>query len=366
LNNFEKVFGYAALKILKGFVLENDINPSEIDHGSVKNILLVVRHQMGDMLCTLPMMRSIRNFYPDSHIILVTKRSTSFEMVFKDNNSPVNEVKYFESGFENFINLVKELRDIKIDLSIIPSTVSFSATNHLIAYYSKARYRAGVRSKDYELNRIGYTLNIKNDFLWELNKVHQIERNLDIIRQLSITPSEKTISLSLNEENLEFAEKFFRNNFPDKNRIVIGFHPGAGKEQNIWPAEKFSELAVMLLERLNPYFLISEGPSDTKYTSVLETLLKKQNGLEYTKLRSELANNMAILARLNLFVTNDTGIMHLCSGFQTPVIALFGPTSASEWGVIGGNKVSIQSKDENIKNIDTMTVFETCLRLISV
>lgn len=366
MGNFEKVFGNAALKLFKGFVLEKEINPSEIDHSLVKNILLVVRHQMGDMLCTTPMMRSIRNFYAGSNIILVTKNSTGFEEIFENNNSPVNEVRYFEHGFENFLNLVKELREKRIDLAIVPSTVAFSATNHLIAYYSNARYRAGVSSKDYELNNIGYTLNIKKDFLWDLNKTHQIERNLDIIRQLDISPLERTISLSLRDDSIQFAEKFFQDSFPDKNRIVIGFHPGAGKEPNTWPAGKFAELAVMLNEKINPYFFITEGPSDAKYAAGLEELLKKQNSIKYTKLTGKIADVMAVLARLNLFITNDTGIMHVCSGFQTPVIALFGPTSASEWGVIGGNKVSIQSQNDKINNIDVLTVFETSMRLLVV
>lgn len=366
MGNFERVFANAALKIFKGFVLEKDIDPSEIDHSTIKNILIVVRHQMGDMLCTLPMIRSVRNFYPEAHIILVTKKATSFDKIFSDNNSPVDEVKYYESGFENFLNLVKELKDRKIDLAIIPSTVTFSATNHLIAYYSYSRYRIGVRSKDYEVNRIGYTLNIKNDFLWDLNKVHQVERNLDIIRQLKISTSESKINLSLRDENTEFAEKFFAGNFPDRNRIVIGIHPGAGKKANTWPAEKFAGLAILLLKKFNPYFFISEGPSDSEYTSVLEKLLNMQNGLEYSKLTNELANTMAILKKLDLFITNDTGIMHLCSGFQTPIIALFGPTRASEWGVIGDKKVSIQAQNDNIDNIDIHTVYETALKLLNV
>ena len=79
---------------------------------------------------------------------------------------------------------MKTLRDKRIDLAIVPSSVIFSATNHLIAYYSQAKFRVGVRSKDFEPNKIGYTLNIKNDFLWDSKKVHQIERNLDVIRQI--------------------------------------------------------------------------------------------------------------------------------------------------------------------------------------
>lgn len=367
MSKLEKVFGDFALKVFKGFVLEKDINPGEIDHSSIKNILLVIRHQMGDMMCALPMMRSVRNFYPEAYITLVTKKSTRFEEIFRDNNSPVDEVKYYESGFENFLNLVKGLKDKSIDLAIVPSSVIFSATNHLIAYYSNAKYRAGVKSKDYEPNKSGYILNIKNDFLWDLRKIHQIERNLDVIRQVNINPSENTISLTLNDENLKFAESFYEEHFPLKSKPVIGFHPGAGKGQNVWPAEKFAELAHRLYQKSGAYIFISEGPADFRYVSEMERRLKDKYGFtEYAKHKGGLMNNTAVISKLNLFITNDTGVMHLASGFDVNQIALFGPTKAYEWSAIGKGKVSIQAFRENINNIETDKVFETILTLLNV
>ena len=272
MSKLEKVFGNAALKIFKGFVLEKDIDPLEIDHSSIKNIILVIRHQMGDMLTALPMMRSLRNFYPAAHITLVTKKSTRFDEIFTNNNSPADEVKYYESGIENFLKLAKELKDKNTDLAIVPSSVIFSATNHLIAYYSGAKYRAGARSKDYEPNKAGYVLNIKNDFLWDSKKIHQIERNLDVIRQVNITPSENTIRLTLKDSDLKFADDFYKKHFTDSSKSVIGFHPGAAKQQNVWPAEKFAELAWKLHQRTGAYIFISEGPADTGYVSEMERL----------------------------------------------------------------------------------------------
>ncbi|HEY3250391.1 MAG TPA: hypothetical protein VGK25_04660, partial [Ignavibacteria bacterium] len=160
MRNFEKFWVSIALKIYRGFIIEQDLNPAEINYSKIKTILLVIRHQMGDMLCSVPMIMSVRNAFPSARIILVTKKSTRFEEIFKDVRSPVDEILYYESGIENFTYLVKALQDRTIDLAIIPSTVVFSGTNHLIAYHSKARIIAGVRSKDYEKNPVAYLLNI--------------------------------------------------------------------------------------------------------------------------------------------------------------------------------------------------------------
>jgi heptosyltransferase II len=367
LRNLEKAFGKTALKLHKGFVLEKNIDPSEIDHSGIKNILIIVRHQMGDMLCAVPMMRSVRNFYPAANITLLTKKSTAFEEIFNDNNSPVDDVINYEHGFEKFLNVSKSLKDKGIDLAIIPSTVNFSVTNHMAAYYSEAKYKVGVRSRDYEPNPTGYILNIKNDFLWDSKKVHQVERNLDVIRQLNIQPSEQSIKLSLRNENKKFAEDFLSTGFPGRSKPVIGFHPGAGKEGNVWAPEKFAELASMLRQKTGAYIFISEGPMDTKYVNEVERLLKEKYGItDYAKHKGGLMNNTAIISKLDLFITNDTGVMHLAAGFEVPVIALFGPTKANEWGPIGQNKISVQAAGGNINNIESEQVIETSMGCLGV
>jgi ADP-heptose:LPS heptosyltransferase len=367
LGKYEKIIGNLALKFYKGFVIEREIYPLTIEKEKIRSILIILRHQMGDMLCALPMMRSLRSYFRGAHIILVTKRSTCFREIFEGNDSPADEVYEFENGFEKYLDLVKILRTKNIDLAIVPSTVVFSATNHFFAYNSYSKYRTGVRSKDFEENRVGYLLNIKNDFLWDSKKVHQIERNLDIIRQLNIPAAETSIRLTVNSEQKSFAEVFYKENFPDSSRPVIGFHPGAGKEQNVWPAEKFAELAKLLFDEKNAYFFISEGPADGNYVSKLKEILKsKYPEIPFVCHKGKLMNNAAIIAKLKLFVTNDTGIMHICAGFNVPLAALFGPTPAYEWGPVGSRKVALQGAKSSINNIDTLQVKETCMMLLSV
>ena len=56
--------------------------------------------------------------------------------------------------------------------------------------------------------------------------------------------------------------------------------------------------------------------------------------------------------------------MHLASGVDTPLIALFGPTKAFNWGPIGENKISIQSASSNINNISVDRVYEICEQVL--
>ena len=221
---------------------------------------------------------------------------------------------------------------------------------------------------NYNENKIAYLLNIKNDFQWDSKHVHQIERNLDIIRQLNIEPAEKVIRINLQDEAIKFSEQFYLENFPDKNKPVIGFHPGAGKEPNTWSAENFAALANQLAADYNAYIFISEGPNDKVYVDNMVAILKNKFGItQITKSKGQLMNDVALISRLNLLVTNDTGILHLAAGIEgLKVISLFGPTSAAEWGPIGEGKYAIQSPSSDINKLTVDKVYDVCRKVLYI
>lgn len=366
-RKIEKPFGNFSLYLLKYFIPPQAMQQPAFEPAEIRNILVILRHQMGDFVCATPMIRSLRALFPEARVTLVTKSSTNYEQVFKNDKSLTDDVYYFENGLENYVNLVKELRSINFDIAIIPSTVVFSATNHLIAYFSHAKIRAGVNSINYEDNKVSYLLNVKKDFLWDSHKVHQIERNLDTLRQLGFEPPEKRIRLNLSKEQELFADKMYSDRFPDTSRPVIGFHPGAGKPDNVWSPEKFARLSTLLKKELNSYIFISEGPADKSYVEKMILSIENHNELnDYYRHKGTILNNLALINKLSLFITNDTGIMHLASAFENlNLVSLFGPTKAYEWGPIGENKRSIQSTSNNIDIISVEKVFEVCKELVN-
>ncbi|MFI5143998.1 MAG: glycosyltransferase family 9 protein [Ignavibacteria bacterium] len=366
-RNIEKPLGNFFLQLLKIFIPPQYSHFPNTEPEQVKNILVILRHMMGDFLCATPMIRSLRAQYREAKITLVTKSSSNYDRIFKNDKSLVDDVYYFEYGLENFIDLVKELRGKNFEIAVIPSTVVYSATNHLFGYYSRAKIRAGVNSINYNDNRVSYLLNVKKDFSWESDKVHQIERNLDIVRQLGFEPAEKRIRININSESAEFAEKFFVEKFPDASRPVIGFHPGAGKPDNTWAGDKFAELSTLIKKEFNSYIFISEGPSDKAFVEKMVLSVGDHDELsDYCRHKGTIQNNLALINKLTLFVSNDTGMMHLASGLENlNLVALFGPSKAYEWGPLGKNKRSIQSPSNDINKLSVDKVFEVCKALLN-
>ena len=347
---------------------EKPVNISDIEPSKVKNILIVRQHnQLGDMLCSVPLFAAIRKRFPDAHITLVAS-PINYEILFSDINPFIDKViTYRKSPFKNLIEFYKELKNHDYQIGIVPSTVSISRTSHFINFFSGAKIRVGVNSIDDKVNSVAYLLNVKSDFEWDKNKLHQTERNLDVGRQINcdLTDEEKKgVMIHLSDEEIKFAEDFIRTNFPDRNKPLISLHPGAGKMPNRWKRENFVELVKRLHEKYECNILITSGLIDKEITDKVRDELKSLNinciVLENTTIRKV----GAVIKLTDLYITNDTGTLHVAGGVDANVISLFGPTHGYEWAPKGDNKIYIQSPTDDINDISIDMVFKEALLLL--
>ncbi len=353
-----KVFGSPA----------SDINPSGIDPGNIKNILIVRQHnQLGDMLCSVPLFAAIRKRFPGAHITLVAS-PINYEILFSDINPYIDKViTYRKIPFRNLIEFYKELKNHDYQIGIVPSTVSISRTSHFINFFSGAKIRVGVRSIDDKYNSVEYLLNVKSDFQWDSKKLHQVERNLDVGRQIDCDLSEEEkneMMIHLSSEEILFAETFINENFPDKNKLIISLHPGAGKTANRWDKANFVELIGRLHEKYGCYILLTSGTIDKEITDSIGEELRLQDINCVILENSPIRKVGAVIKMADLYITNDTGTMHVAGGVDANVISLFGPTHGYEWAPKGKNKIFIQSPTENINDISVERVFETASGMI--
>ncbi|HEX2786761.1 MAG TPA: glycosyltransferase family 9 protein [Ignavibacteria bacterium] len=355
------------MELLKLFLKAKPLNSSELP--DVKNILIVRQHnQLGDMLCSVPLFEAIRIKYPGARITLVAS-PINYEILFSDINPFIDDVLvYDKSSVKKILSFIKKLRSRHFDLGFVPSTVSLSRTSHLINYFSGAKVKIGVKSIDGKPNGSEFLLNIKSDFEWDKKQFHQIERNLDIGRQIGcdLPPQERKIKIILHKNENEFAEEFISKNFPDKSKLLIAFHPGAGKIANRWSVENFSELISKLYEKYGNYILITSGFIDKDVTRNLSDLLNEKN-IPHTILENTPIRKVgAVLSKTDLFITNDTGVMHVAGGVNANVLSLFGPTNGFEWAPYGENNIYIKSKTVNINDISLSEVFDTAVSMINM
>ena len=317
------------------------------------------------MLCSLTLYAALKKKYPVAEITLVAAK-TNYTIPFFEINPFINRVLIVDrSTLNKTFKFYRELRSRKYQVGIVPSTIKVSRTSHIINFLSGARIRVGVKSIDGIKNNSRYLLNVKSDFIWKDS--HQLERNLDVVKQIGCDLSKdeiESLKFKFSVDEIKVAKNFVAQNFPDQNKKIIGFHPGAGKEENRWNQENFTELILKTHNGFNNYVLLTSGWIDDAIVN------KIQNELTQNNIACEVLHNLpvkklgAILSLINLYITNDTGSMHIAGFSNANMISLFGPTNPLEWAPKGINQLYIKSKTNNINNIGVDEVYNKIENLL--
>ena len=315
-------------------------------------------NQIGDMLCSLTLYKALKKKYPDARITLVAAK-TNYEIPFFDINPYLDRVIIFnKSSIKTIIGFIRELRSRKYQLCFVPSTIVLSRTSHILNWISGSKVRVGVKSIDGKENRSHKYLNLKFDFKWK--EQHQSVRNLEIAKQIDCDLSEEeinSIKMNFKEEDISFAKDYIFTNFPDQKKKIIAFHPGAGKELNIWNYSNYIDLIKKLYGDFNNYVLITSGWTDNNIVEPIWTELRTAN-IEFKVLHNMPVKRLgAILSMVDLYITNDTGTMHIAGYSNAKMISLFGPTNPAEWAPNGIHQKYVKSKTNDINGIAINDVY---------
>jgi ADP-heptose:LPS heptosyltransferase len=328
-RRLEKYLKHALSALLGLFLPRGRVTEVPLD--SIRNILVIRQHnELGDMLCAVPPLRALRQRFPGAFIGLVAS-PVNYEVMlhhpFVDEVILYDKLRFFRAPTRIFAFL-RKLKERQYDLAIVPSTVSMSFTSDAMAYLCGARYRIGAGSLNGIENIASHFFNLPVAAGWTSDTpIHQTERNLDFVRCIGIDTDDLSVVIQLTDEERKTAESFLRPHLGG-GQIAIGFHPGAGKPRNRWPAERFAHLANRLASEAGALIVITAGPMDDDPVGRMTKILGSSYVLVKDKSIREVA---AIIDRLSLYVTNDTGVMHVAGATSTRVLSLFGPSDPYQW-----------------------------------
>jgi len=338
------------------------IFPVSREHVALKKILVIRKHNhLGDMLCSLPLYAAVKQRWPDCSITLLAA-PTSYPVPLREINSYLDEVVWYSKGSVlDVLRMQLRLRRARFDMVIVPSTIRLSRTSHITARLTGAALRVGVRSIDGAVNDGAKWLSTAVDVAWETDRVHQVHRNLDIAAAAGCPDAADPLPLlriNPSPDALAAARSLFAE-IPENLRLV-GVHPGAGKLANIWPVERFASVLSTLNSEAPISLLITAGTPDAAVSSKLAALLDGLGIPHRLLMDAPIDQLAAAVGQTALFLTNDTGTMHVAAFAGARVVSLFGPTPAWEWAPMQSGCTAIQSKDGNILSIGTDEVLGAC------
>lgn len=114
-------------------------------------------------------------------------------------------------------------------------------------------------------------------------------------------------------------------------RPLIGVHVSGGRESKQWHLDRFAAVARMLASMTDATIVLTGSSADRP---MVEEVARQLDGVAVRSLAGQLdlPETAAVLGRLDLFVTGDTGPMHLAAAMGVPVVALFGPSAPERYG----------------------------------
>ncbi|MDE0041688.1 MAG: glycosyltransferase family 9 protein, partial [Candidatus Poribacteria bacterium] len=188
---------------------------------------------------------------------------------------------------------------------------------------------------------------------------HETARYLDVVRVLGIEPESDAPEVFVDKESQAWANEFLRNTKISGDSLLIGLNPGAGTTYRRWAVERFAEVGNSIQVEYNAQLLITGGPREADLPHELAALIHGETTVMTDTTPMQLA---AIIQRCNLFISNDTGPMHLSTGVKTTTIALFGASNPVQWAPIWPQHTVIaRNSMEEIAVEEVLSVVQECL-----
>lgn len=293
-----------------------------------KKILVRAPNWIGDAVMALPALEALKTLYKNSDITVLAKGRTV--PVFQ-NNPHISEIieyddKQRHSGISGRIKLGGEIKRRGFDTAVLFQN-AFDAA--FLSFISGIPKRVGY-ARDFRSKLLTNAIPVTD----EIKRVHQAFYYLHIVKTLGgVVPEKPLPRIYISPAERSWVEEFVSDNGL-KRAFLIGAAPGASYgPAKRWPPEKFAEAITILCAGRGGFPLIFGGPEDKEACTEVSKRLKMRH-LDLSG-KVYLRQFMALVARLNLFITNDSGPMHVGSALSTPTVAIFGSTDATLTGPLG-------------------------------
>ncbi|GAB4483502.1 MAG: lipopolysaccharide heptosyltransferase II [Thermodesulfovibrionales bacterium] len=289
---------------------------------------------IGDAVMTMPAIRSVRLAFPAAHISLLVKPWVA--PLFEKDPCVDEIILYREehAGIGGKFRLAAELRKRAFDRAILLQNAFDAAAT---AFLGGIRERIG-----YSRDGRGFLLTRAVPFADQDRRVHHTEYYLSLLGKAGIPPRRSIpwIWLSL-EERLAGRARLL-----GLQRPVVALNPGAtyGSSKR-WQPERFAEVAERVIGEAGGSVVILGGRSEATIAAEISGKLLRHAASRVLSVAGQtgLRELAGLLSACDALVTNDSGPMHIGYAVGTPVVAVFGSTSAAETGPLGPRDVVVSA-----------------------
>lgn len=299
-------------------------------------VLILVPNWVGDAILSIPAMAAVRKRFNDASITILARSLISELFKYEPyiNEIVVNDFQGIHKGITGKWKLINTLKAKGFGLAILfPNSLS----SGLISYLSNIPYRCG-----YPTDGRGLLININAK---APDKGHMIDYYAGILLPLGIDNVDKRIHLDITEEEKDRAIKMLKGKDLDTDRPIIGINPGAtyGTAKR-WYPERFAALSDRIARHYKANIVLFGGKDERAVGEKIAGMMKERA----TVLSGEttIREAAALIENCDLFITNDSGLMHVAAAVGVPVVAIFGPTDPESTSPYGEGHTIVRKEVE--------------------
>jgi len=282
-----------------------------------KKIFIEIPTWLGDAVMATPAIENIVAHYPNCELTILGSFVSSKIFAHHPNVKKILIDDSKKSGFRytNLYKIAKSVGNVDIAFSF---RRNFTSDFLLFFVDAKEKYRYKRYTQD---------------------EIHLVIRYNDFVnRSLKIKTTPQKLKIYQDENNSKLKIK--------NSSLTLGINPGAtyGSAKRWYP----KEFAKVILELSKSYdTLIFGGSGEVDMAKDIEDELLSSNITNYQNLAGKTTVEELIekIANLDLFITNDSGPMHLAAAFGVPTVCIFGPTKFSETSQWQNEKSVIVKKE---------------------
>ncbi len=292
----------------------------------IRRILVRGPNWVGDAVMCTPAMQGIRQTFPSAEISLLARPAVA--NLLRGHSSVDRTIVYEHqdqhAGCLGTFRLAKTLKALAFDVAVLFPN-AFDAA--LLTFLARIPRRYG-----YATDGRSLLLTDAVSLPPQAKTLHQVRYYEELIRPLCPTYSSKPPVLTVSEDDESQAAKLFTANAVSEACVLVGLNPGSMYgEAKRWLPERFAEAADQVVESLATKeksaavrVVIVGAPGEEGLGHQIAGLMQTHPAV--LSGQTSLGVLKAVIKRCRLFLTNDTGPMHIASALGIPVIAVFGPT----------------------------------------
>ena len=276
-------------------------------------MLVVKLYGIGNMLLFIPALRALQEMYPRARISILSDGRNNTDLL--EGSGLYEKIFLYRREAGISPDLIRDLKreNFSCALFSFPLNEQGIACNVSLAGIPFLIGPADSPAKDF------FTHPVETG-PWP----HEVEKNIHLLEPLGRIKAFRDAQIHLSREELNAAAE--RLEKMKCGEIIVGFHPGSFPDMAAkrWPAENYAALADRLVRETGATILFFGSREEQPLSEDIARRMASPSHILTGKL--SLLHSAAMIRGCTLFISNDSGLMHVAAAVSTPVIGIFGPT----------------------------------------